>query len=302
MKFLQGLALSLLSFLLFLSLALFGMAFSLNSTLLNPDFAVAQVDRLDVSALVRELTAEQVSQLPPEAGFLEEALYTTIEDNEPWLKEQVTAGIYSFYDYLLGQSERLSLVVSLEPLKANLRDNMWQTFMQAIPPELSGLPQAQIEQYFDEYYRQFAEQIPSSFEVDESSIPPEIMAQIIQVREGIGYYQLGYKLLIGFMVLLVLGIVLINRNVKSTARGLGVPLLTYGAFEYAGIWATRYFAPTYLTMVELPPSLQTWVSQLFDDFLAPLEMFSLGLLAAGVVLLIVSFVYRRRRVEEVESI
>jgi len=298
MKVLKGLVLSLLSFLLFLSLSIFGIAFMLDNTLLAPEFVVTQVDRLDVSALARELTEEQISgQLPPEAEFLEEALYSTIADHEPWLKEQVSAGIYSFYDFLLGKSDRLSLIISLEPLKESLRDDLRQIFMQSLPPELSDLPQAEIEQYFNQYYQQFAGQIPSTLEFDESSIPPEVMAQIIQVRQGISYFQSGYYALIGFMVLLVLGIILINRNVRSTTRGLGVPLLTYGALEYAGIWATKYLAPTYLSLAEVPSSLQAWLSQLVDDFLAPLEMFSLGLLVGGVVLLIVSFVYKRGRVE-----
>lgn len=299
MNFLKGLALSILSFLLFLSLALFGTAFSLNSTLLNPEFTVAQVDRLDLPSLTREMTGEQFSQLPPEMGFVKDAFYRTIDDNESWLKEQADAAIYSFYDYLFRRTERLSMVVSLEPLRENLRDNMWQTFMQAIPPQLSGLPQAQIEQYFDEYYQQFAEQIPSSFEVDESVIPPDVMAQIMQARQYIDYFQLGYKLLIVFMALLVVGIIVIHRDVKKITRGLGIPLLIYGVFEYGGIWATKYFTPNYLNMVDLPPSLQGWFSQLFDDFLAPLETFSLGLLIGGAVLIIASFVYPRlRRAEE----
>jgi len=50
MNFLKGLALSLLNFLLFLSLSVFGFALTLNYTLLNPDFAVYEVDRLDIPA------------------------------------------------------------------------------------------------------------------------------------------------------------------------------------------------------------------------------------------------------------
>jgi hypothetical protein len=38
--------------------------------------------------------------------------------------------------------------------------------------------------------------------------------------------------------------------------------------------------------------LETWVAQFLRDLIAPLEMFSLGFIAAGIVLIIVSFVYR----------
>jgi hypothetical protein len=86
MNFLKGLLTTLLTFLLFLSLAAFGTLFALRSTLLDPDFVVAQVEKLDISALAEEVTAFQSSgQVPAESAFLEEALYSTIAENEPYL-------------------------------------------------------------------------------------------------------------------------------------------------------------------------------------------------------------------------
>ena len=95
------------------------------------------------------------------------------------------------------------------------------------------------------------------------------------------------------MVLLILGIVLLNRQVRASTRSLGSIFLSYGVIEYAGIWATKYFATPQFLQLGMPSSLQAWIPQLLGDFLAPLEMFSLGLMIGGVVLLIVSFVYRR---------
>ena len=303
MNFLKGLAISLLSFLLFLSLGVFGTVYMLNNTLLNPDFVSAQVDKIPVSSLMREVTEEQISgQLPGEAQFLEEAMYDAIAENEPWLKEQVNAGVYSFYDFLLGKSERLSVVISLEPLKESLRDSLWQAFTQNLPPELATAPPGMLEQYFNEYYQQFSEQIPSSFELDESLLPPEVMAQIMQARQYIGYAQTGYYALIGFMVLLVVLIILLHRSVKGATRGLGITFLIYGAIEYASIWAAGYFGPTYLPLVEIPSSLQMWLTGFINDLLAPLQTFGIGLMAAGAALIIVSIVYPRLRPVEEEQI
>jgi hypothetical protein len=303
MKFLKGLAISLLSFILFLSLGVFGTVYMLNNTLLNPDFVSAQVDKIPISSLMREVTEEQISeQLPEEAWFLKETLYNVISEQEPWIKEQVNAAVYSGYDYFLGKTERLSMIISLEPLKESLRDSLWQVFMQDIPPELSSLPPAQLEQYFDEYYRQFSAQIPSEFTVDESQIPPEVMAQLIQARQYIGYAQTYYYPLVGFMVLLVILLILLHRSVKGATRGLGITFLIYGAIEYASIWAAEYFGPTYLPLVEIPSSLQMWLTGFINDLLAPLQTFGIGLMAAGAALIIVSIVYPRlRRVEEVEE-
>ncbi len=299
MKFLKGLALSLLSFLLFLSLSIFGFVFMLNNTLLNPDFVVAQVDKIPVASLIREITEEQINeQLPEEVWFLKETIYGIISDQEPWIKEQINSGIYSFYDFLLGKSERLSMVISLESLKEGLRDSLWQVFMQNIPPQLSGLPPAQMEQIFDQYYQQFSGQIPSELRFDESFIPPEVMAQLVQVRQYISYAQTVYYALIGFMVLLVLGIILINRDVRGATRGLGITFLIYGILEFAGVFATKNFLPISLPLPDIPSSLQPWLMGFIADFVAPLQTFSIGLMAAGAALIIVSFVYKPRRVEE----
>jgi len=299
MKVLKGFGLVILSFLLFLSLSVFGIAFMINSTLLNPDFVAAEVDKIDVSALVIELTEEQIGeQLPEEALFLKEAFYEVISDHEPWLKEQVNAAIYSGYDFFLGKSESLDIVISLEPLKTSLRDSLWQTFNEYLPSELSGLTEDQLEPYFDQYYQEIAGQIPSELAVDESLIPPEAMEQIIQVRRGIGYFQTGYSALIGFMVLLIAGIILINHNVRDTTRGLGIIFLIYGVLEFIGVHLARNFAPTSLPLHDIPLPLQTWLMGLYSDLLAPLQMFSLGVLIGGVVLLVASFVYKPREAED----
>ncbi len=303
MKFLKGLAISLLTFLLFLSLGVFGTVYMLNNTLLNPDFVSAQIDKIPVSSLIREVTEEQIGeQVPEEARFLEEAMYNAIAENEPWLKEQVNAGIYSFYDFLLGKSERLSMIISLEPLKEGLRDSLWQAFMQDLPPELSAAPPAMVEQYFDEYYRQFSAQIPSEIRFDESSIPPEVMALLVQAKQYIGYVQTYYYPLIGFMVLLVVLIILLHRNIKDATRGLGITVLIYGILGFAGVFATKNFLPTNLPLPDIPPSLQSWLTGFITDFVAPMQTFSIGLMAAGAALIIVSIVYPRLRPAEEEQI
>ena len=301
MNFLKSLALTILTLLLFLSLALFGTLFTLNSTLLNPDFVAAQVDRLDVAALFREMTEEQIrGQIPPEAEFLEEAIYSTIADNEPWLKEQAKAMVYSGYDYLLGKSERLSLLISLEPLKAELRDRTWQLFQQnldKLPPQVAAAPPSVLEQYFAQFYQQFSEQIPAKFEFDESSIPPEVMTQLQLVRENISYAQTAYYALIGFMVLLVLIIILLHRNVRGATRELGITFLLYGALDYASVWAMDKFLPA-LPLPDVPSSLQSWLTGLMVDLAAPMKTLGIGLMACGAALIIISIVYPRLRPAE----
>lgn len=256
MKFVKGLALSLLSFLLFLSLSIFGFTYMLNNTILNPDFVIAELDKLDVTSLTRDIFSEQVTeQIPPEAEFVTRVVDETITELEPWIREQSRKAIYTSYDYFLGKSQSLNLVISLEPVKEKLRDNLWEAFLESPPPELATLPQAMVEQYFNQFYQQFSKPIPSTFEFNQDSLIPEIQAQLERVRQAISYTQFGYNALIGFMLLLILGIILINRQVRGTTRQLGTIFLTYGAFEYAGIFVAKYFAGEQLAQLPAPPQL-----------------------------------------------
>jgi len=292
MKLLRGLALSLLSLLLFLSLSIFGLALTLNNTVLNPDFVVSELDRLDMSSLAKEFISEQI---PPEEELMAEVLGDTITDLEPWIKEQVSDSVYSSYDYLMGRSQSLSLVISLEPARDSLKDNLREAILQSPPPELKGASPSEIELFLNEAYGQIDQQIPPTFEFNESSLSPEVLAQLEQVRQAIGYFQAGYKALIGFILLLILGIILINRQVKGATRGIGITFLSCGVPWYASIFVAKYLAGTQLAQLDIPSQLQGWLPQLVDDFLAPLEIFSIGLLAGGVGLIIVSFVYRPRQ-------
>ncbi len=292
MKFLKSLALSLLGFLLFLSLSIFGSAFMLDKTLLNPDFVTSEINRLDMSSLAGEFVSEQI---PQEEAYITEVLGKTIAELEPWIKEEISTAIYSSYDYLMGKTQSLSLTISTTPMRDSLKKNLREALLASPPPELKGLPPAIIEQYSDEAFQQFVGDIEPTIEFTESSLPPDVLAILEQIRQGLGYFQLGYQVLIGLMLLFILAIVLISRQVKDVTRRLGVPCLTYGVIGYAGILVGKYFAERQLPLLEIPPSLQAWMTQFTNNLLAPMEMFSLSLLIGGVVLLIVSFVYPRLR-------
>jgi len=293
MKFLKGFALFILGSLLFLSLSTFGIAFMLNQTVLNPDFIVSQVDRLDITSLAEDMLSEQI---PVEGEELTgEVVSDTIADLEPWIKEQAAEAAYTFYDYLEGESPSLSLTVPLERVKTSLRENLWEAFLQSPPPELEGLSPAELEPYFNEYYQQIAQEIPSTFELNEASLGTEGMALLEQTRQIIDYFNLSYTALIGIILLSILLIILVHREVRGSTRTIGVNFLVCGALSFIGAFAAEKLSTPLLEQANMPPYIQTWLPQLLSDTLAPLEMYSIVLAAAGVVLLIVSFAYKPRQ-------
>ncbi|HEX75477.1 MAG TPA: hypothetical protein G4O12_02710 [Dehalococcoidia bacterium] len=188
------------------------------------------------------------------------------------------------------RSQSLSLVISLEPVKDSLKDNLRQVLLQSPPPELAGAPPEVIEQFINEVYQQVTEDIPETFEFGENLWGPEVQDTLEQARRTIGYLELGYKVLIGFMLLLVLGIILLSRHIKSAIRHLGIIFLSYGALQYIGIFIVTRLAGTQLTQLSLPSALQAWLPQFLDDLLAPLEMFSIGVTLGGLVLIIIGII------------
>jgi len=96
------------------------------------------------------------------------------------------------------------------------------------------------------------------------------------------------------MLLLIVGIALIDRQVRSTSRKLGTIFLPEGVLMLVGFFVAKYFAGRQLAQLDVPPYLEEWLPQLVGDFVAPLLMLSIGLIIGGVALLTVSFVYKRQ--------
>lgn len=97
----------ILGLLLFISLTVFGLAFTLNRTILNPGFVTSEVNRLEIASLVDESLPQQSSDTL--SARFTEALSSALHGLEPRLHEEADAAIYSVYDYLLGGRENPEL-------------------------------------------------------------------------------------------------------------------------------------------------------------------------------------------------
>jgi hypothetical protein len=112
---LKSIALSLLSFLLFLSLTLFGIVYTVNSTALNPDFINDQINSLDVTAVIEDsITIDESS----DASVVYDEIKSSLPDIEIVVEQNVNTAVSTGYDYLLGHTA--------EP---NVREALSDTFM-----------------------------------------------------------------------------------------------------------------------------------------------------------------------------
>jgi len=103
MSVLKGFALGLFGFLLFLCLIVYTPVHLANSTVLNPDYIVKEMNKMQVSTIANDILVED-----PEQDFpleLQEALVTTLKEIEPVVKEQLGNAYGSIIDYLRGRKD-----------------------------------------------------------------------------------------------------------------------------------------------------------------------------------------------------
>ncbi len=164
MNVIRGLATFILGVLLFLSLTVFGVAFLIQNTLLNPDFVYKQVEKVDLSELARDFAEDNiVSMIPADAEFLEEAVYDVIDDQEPWLKEQFHDAIYTGYDYLLSESDTLKITIRLEELKENLKESLWEAMNDQITAWLPEIIRNELKDYLADNLEEYTRVIPDEY-------------------------------------------------------------------------------------------------------------------------------------------
>ncbi len=284
----------------------------LKDTVLDPVGIRSLLEDVDLTALVEDyLNDESVLAVPPGREFLndylEAAVMETVGELEPWVKDQAASVVEPVTDYLLGNSTDINVTISLAPVMNALHDNLRQAFLASPPPELAGLPPAQIQTDFNQIWQDFSLNLPASYDLDEALLGTEIETDFAEAlteaeealdtaSDIIGFYQAGFIALIAFILLTIGGIVLIQRNVRGSTRLLGIIFLIYGLIEYAGILIIKSVTESELPG-DIPASLEKWLIGLTADVLAPLAIVSIVIMAVGAALLITSFVYRRQQTE-----
>jgi hypothetical protein len=110
MKILKWILISILSFILFLSLISFGLAYTIKATVLNPQFIPEEIDKLPLSTIENQFAGQEFQDLRPEVRT---AINQTVKDMEPQLKQATGAAIAQVYDYLLGNKPNADLATTL---------------------------------------------------------------------------------------------------------------------------------------------------------------------------------------------
>jgi len=292
MRIIRGLFSGFFCSLLVTVLFLLGIIVTINLTVLNPDFVVSEFEKLDIYSVIID---QAKAELPGEELIGDETLDNIITELKPWLEEQTTAVIHAVYGYIK-EDQELNVVISLEPIRAIAQENLRQTVLESLPPQLQGASESQIEAFLSQVYGEIDNLIPQHFELNESSLEPEIMAGLEQARQIVGYIAIGYKVLIGIAVLLVLLVALVHWwQPKPIARSVGIVFIVVGISFTLATLLSRFIPAAIGRLAgqsDILFELQPKLSQLVTDVMAPLQMYGIGFLIAGIALIVISFLLR----------
>jgi hypothetical protein len=284
MRIVRGIFSGILSFVLVVTLVTLGIVITVNLTVLNPNFVISELDKLDIYSIIADQVREQI---PAEEPYIAQVVDKTITDLEPWLKEQTATIIYGGCAYLKGDQE-LNIVIPLEQVRATIKNNLEQAIFESPPPELAGASQSQIQAFLSPIYAEIDSQIPPQIEINKALLGPEITTQLQQSRQIVSYIELGYKALIGLAALLILLIALLQWwHIKPIARYVGIPSTTAGALSLISTIVTRSLILNIIPS-EVPPEIVSTLSPLITDFTSPLQTYGIALLIAGIGLIVLS--------------
>ncbi len=281
----------------------------LKRTVFSPTFVSAVIGDPAITALVEQTIKDELTADVPPADralitpYLERALPTL----DPWIQQQLNATAGPVVDYLVGQTPGLNVVVQLNTMKQMLRTSLHDQFVASPPPQLAGAGASAIEAAFNGYWNTYSGAIPASVVIDSETLglsPSTSIRQsladtetgLAEARRYIGYFRIGYILLIVFLVLVTAGIIAIHRSVKGSALNLGIVFLASGALQYIGYAVGNHYARAGIdsASADLPGAVRSWLPGVQAAALRPVEVFGLVLAALGLVLIAVSILYRPR--------
>ncbi len=291
------------------------LAATLQASLNNPDFITSALKDLDLPALLadvdevalfKQLVGEdEFNEMPEDTAYAISYLSDVIADLEPWLEEQLPELVTPTVDYLLGQSEGFRVEIPLDTVKATILNSFKEAFLASPPPALASLPSGALEAYFNEHYATMSDDLPATLTFDQTMFDtdprPDIATALSEAEDGlsqartyIGYFQLGFWLLIVLIALLITFIWLIYHRVKPASMHVGIIFAVLAVPSLVGMVVGKGFIRTQiLNQPDLPAPIQSALQRLISDATMPFMVFAIALLVVAVALIVFSILYKR---------
>lgn len=283
-KFFSG----IFCFLLVSVLSLLGLVTTLNLTVLNPDFMVAEIKQLGIYSQL----ASQLESFLQGQGISERDAEITLSGLEPELKQEIEEVIRNIYSSIgKGGTET---TIYLDGIRQIIKD--YATRALSLSPELQGAPTGEMEAVISRIYSEIDGMVPETIVLSDYIPGAEALPQLSLIRQVPAYLQTLQRVLIIPAVVLVLLVCLVHWwQPRPIAQALGVVFITVGV----GCVVVSLFGSlgnVLLGFLAVPhgaySQFQSSIFQLFSDILKPMRMYGFGFASAGICLVIVSLLWR----------
>ena len=285
--------------LLTLALMVAGIAVTVNMTVLNPDFMVKEVEKLDISSTITDQIKKEL-QVQELYGFsdligLDQMIEDILRDTEPWFKEQTRYVVYEGIIYLKSKDD-LNITISLAPLKAAIAEQINEKIDSFLPPGMEEIPvDIDITSLVD------LTGMPDSFTISESTLDPGMVQALHLIKRIAEYLKLAYILSIVIAILAIIGIGWTQQwRIRFIARYLGTPFILCGiacTLLALGLRISNSLARHFTQNVDMAFDFQNKLSTIIADLTLPLLIYGIIVLLTGIALVIIAFVYGQKERE-----
>ena len=296
---------------------------TLRQTVLSDNFVREVLSYYDYTAVTKDIVANYMQgKLPEGIELTSPQLDRVAATLQPSVKLAFSSESDNFADYLVGSRADFSVKVDITPAFPTIKIVVKEAILTLLPGYLQGVTQEEIDNAYETYYPIFSQTLPITYEVTSNDLGTgavnEITKTITDAQDGltearnnidttsqnfenalkeakpyVGYFRLGYVCLIALIIALIVGIILIYRNVKGSCRNLGIVFFIYGALAFAAVLIIKYFALRQFATLDIPQALNNVPGILLNDALSPLRIVSLVCLVGGILLTATSLIYPR---------
>jgi len=279
---------ALCAMLLAVTMVLLGVAVTLSSSVLNPDFLIAEVDRMPVHTLFAE---EARKQVPPEADFLLPLVDQAADDLEPWAKEQAAVIVRAAETYVKGDNVFTAVISLVEP-KQYLADHLEEAVLSSGLPGIELLNEKQLRAFLAMVVQEIDNRLPDTFRITEEYLEPDMLDGLRTAREYAGWVTWSLRLLPVIAILLVLLIALVQQSrVRAITRFIGVALFVAGISSIV-LWQVALSVLPGMLPPEIPAAVSVVLPGAFGRATETLLLYGVVVLLAGAGLVVLSFKLR----------
>ena len=296
---------------------------TLGQTVLSSSSVNGILNNLDCKAMTKDiLMSDIVGQLPGGIQLSDAQIDQLVTALQPSVSTALTNASGDIAGYLLGTQPDFNITVALAPALPTLEAMTQEAFMTQLPANLQGLPQANLDYAFTQYYAGFSQTIPATYAVNSGDLglnaaggiaaditnmqnnltearssiataSQDFNSNLITARTYVGYFDDAFIGLIALLAFLILGIILLRRSLKGACRTLGTVFFMCGALEFAGVLIIKNVGPALIARLNILPALSNVPGMALNDFIAPLQFVSLVCLIGGILMIGTSIVYPR---------